>query len=73
MLHKRILLSRLCNNADESVRKVYAYYLYFTITASYGGKPVPELKQCHEALLRSWDKLRSTVGELERCADSNRG
>lgn len=73
MLHKRILLSRLCNNADESVRKVYAYYLYFTITASYGGKPVPELKQCHEALLRSWDRLRSTVGELERCADSNRG
>ena len=28
-------------------------------------------KRC-EALLRSWDKLRSTVGELE-CADSNRG
>jgi len=66
------LLSRLCNNADESVRKLHADDLCFTIIASYGGNPVPELKQCCEALLRSWDKLRSTVGELE-CADSNRG
>lgn len=59
---------RVCAiNANESVRKVYAYDLCFTIPASYGGNPVPELKQCRQALLRSWDTITFNWGIRKIC------